>query len=355
MRYRAVAVSVVLTVAMAAGVVGAAPRHGGEVSDPTGAVDAHGWIDWHADELRADTGVDVGPPQTGWLPFHEFFEALLPETPRGETPSIEPPDEDDGRHLPDLAPLPAWAVMVDESIASTTVGDSALARLEGRDPFEGSRRALRFGVTIANRGLHSIEVVGVPEPQADGEERVRVNAMQCVRFAGPRVAGGGRACQEYAPVGSLSFHAQHGHFHFDGLARYRLLRDRGGRPDTSASGVVARSEKVGFCMGDTDWLGQEPILVDTGWYRECRHTTPHVPITFRQGISPSWGDSYGPSLAGQHLRIDGLADGFYWIEVAVNPGNAAGQPPLLETTRANNVSYRKVRLYADGTLVDELP
>lgn len=334
----------------------AAPRHTADVGDPTGSVSVQGWVEEDRGTLRHGAGVRVqpSPGNRDSVPLLRLAEALLPAPPQSlPSLSVEPPESTEGAQLPDLVPLPAWGVYMDESISAVAVGDQALATAQRRDPYAGSRRALRFGTTIANRGRHSLEIVGVPTPTGNAGEPIRIEASQCVRFAGPRVEGAERICQEYAQVGSLSLHPQHGHFHIDGFAQYRLLKDRGGKPDDSPSGVLTRSGKVGFCMGDTDWLGGGALVVDTGWYRECRHTTPNIPVTARQGVSPHWGDSYGPDLPGQFLLADKLPDGFYWIAITVNSGGP-GAVAIHETNRANNTSYRRIQVTKRGGWVNVL-
>lgn len=336
-----------------------AARHEVSGGAPGGLADARAWIDYREGRVAAGHQFDAHPPGApqgggGTRPpdlgaLQPFVDSVMPVTPNPEAwyiPPVEGPTTDAGPHLPDLVPMPAWDVYLDESEIGSTVGDFALDTATGAPP-PVSRKAIRFGATIANRGRHSLEVVGIPQPTGDQEDPVRVDARQCVRMAGPRVAGSERTCVEYRQVGSLVFHLQHGHFHIDGFAQYRLLRDAGGRPDERQ--VVSRSEKVGFCMGDTDWLSSGEMVADSGWYRECRHTAPHVPVTARQGVSPGWGDSYGSGLPGQHLVVEGVPDGVYWIAITVNPPNLPGAVSLFETNRANNTSYRKVQLLKGGT------
>ena len=359
--YRAKALMVGVALAMLVPLTAAAgPRHEASVNDPSRTVTVTAWAQEDDGSVRNGHEIRIVPPQQGdsgqpQPPSGVPFLNLIPPPPQpGQyyVPTAEAPDLGPGQHLPDLVPLPAWDVYLDESNIGTTVGDFVLATAEGEDPFGGSQKAIRFGVTIANIGKHSLEVIGVPQPNPGGEDPARVAASQCVRFAGPRVAGSGRVCQEYQPVGSLSLHAQHGHFHIDGFAQYRLMRDKKGKPDPKA--VVAHSEKVGFCMGDTDWLGKGNLAVDHGWYRECRHTAPNVPVTFRQGVSPGWGDSYGSGLPGQHLVVEGLPDGIYWIAVTVNPTNVPDAVRIFETNMNNNTSYRRVELSKGGTVARTL-
>ena len=363
--HRTIAGALTLAGALWLGGVSLAARHEVGAGDPAGVTSARGWVDYRSGDARVGHQLDVrppaggtpsgpgqppgAPPSTVLTPFLEALVGVPLDPSRWYVPPMEAPTVDDGPHLPDLLPAPAWAVYVDETFVGASAADSVLATVNGEDLAEGSRKAIRFGTTIINRGRHSLEVVGAPQPSGDAEDPIRVDARQCVRFAGARLAGAERTCVEYKPVGALAFHVQHGHFHIDGFAQYRLLRDHGGRPNEQA--VVSRSEKVGFCMGDTDWLGKGELVVDMGWYRECRHTTPHVPVTFRQGVSPDWGDSYGPDLPGQHLVIEGVPDGVYWIAITVNPAGVPGAVNLFETNRANNTSYRKLQLLKGGTEV----
>jgi len=356
MRGRRVAASALVVAVLGQGAMAAAgPRHEAGWTDPTRSAGAMVWVQEDRGDIRHGSSVRIAPGPPGGpsrVPYSDFLPSV-PDPDNSTLPSVEPPDSSAGMHLPDLVPLPASDVYAESSVISASAGDFVLATAQGNDPFAGAKKAIRFGTTITNAGRHSLEVIGLPTPTGEASDPVRVGASQCVRFAGPRLSGSARVCQEYRPVGSLVLHPQHGHFHIDGFAMYRLLKDAGGKPDRSPQGVVATSEKVGFCMGDTSWLGTKPLLVDTGWYRECRHTAPHIPVTFRQGISPQWGDTYGSDLAGQHLVVEKVPDGIYWIAITVNPGGP-GAVKLLESNMANNTSYRRVQLSKQGTVAKML-
>jgi len=122
----------------------------------------------------------------------------------------------------------------------------------------------------------------------------------------------------------------HGHWHYDGLARYRL-RDADGD-------VVARSGKVGFCFLDT-------TAVDLRLERPAWTLAPPVGGNFCLGrrpyerLDPGWGDLYVQSLPGQSLDVRRLPDGAYSLEVAVN---ADGR--LLESDLTNDVVARTLVL-----------
>jgi hypothetical protein len=122
----------------------------------------------------------------------------------------------------------------------------------------------------------------------------------------------------------------HGHWHVDGLARYRL-RDAAGR-------VVARSGKVGFCFLNT-------TPVDLRFERPAWTLVPPDDGNFCEGrrpferLDPGWGDLYVQSVAGQALDIRRVPNGAYRIEVAVNADGS-----LLESDRTNDVVARTVVL-----------
>lgn len=363
-RLAVLAVLAVLAGLLTASVASGAP-HPFRAQDPLGYAEAQGDFDLGPEHrLRLETRVAPRAPQSvedveamkrafPLLGLADPFTGLVPAPPAAdELPPVEPPEEQ-ASYLPDLAVLPAADIYLATEMPDMPSAADYLPSVVTGEPFgAGAKPAVRFGVTIANLGRHSLELIGRSAPAPDSEDRLRVEALQCITFGGPRVAGAERACTRYVPIGSMSFHAQHGHLHIDGLARYRLLRDRGGRPDTGPGGTVSTAEKVGFCLGDLAWLGSRRLAVDEGWYRECRHTTPHVPVTARQGISPSWGDTYGPGLPGQHLLLNGAPDGVYWIEVVVNPADRARTIDIHEATRANNVSYRKIRISRSGTVAE---
>lgn len=273
--------------------------------------------------------------------------------PRPPAPAevIDPAAAASPPHLPDLVALPAWDVYLDADDPADTFTDDLVAHVTRHDV--PTRAALRFGAAIVNRGAHSLELVALPRPAAPGQP-ASAELSQCVQFAGPRVLGAPRLCTGTAPVGTARFHQLHGHVHLEGFLRYRLLRDRGGRPDTSAQGVVARGQKNAFCLRDNMYEDPQPRL-DTGWYRDCRVTWPYAPASApRHGISPGWGNADGSGMPGQYLRVGKLADGLYWLEVTVNPPEIRAVAEVREANGANNTSYRRINVSRGGTVATAL-
>ena len=157
---------------------------------------------------------------------------------------------------------------------------------------EGPLPELAFDGWVQNRGDVPLELV------ADDPENP-TTAMQCVSWTG-------HVCREKRVVGEYEWHEEHSHFHFTDFADYQLRRlAPDGRPDYSDAGLLARSEKVSFCLVDAaliDLLDPAPPF-----YLSCGPTL--------QGVSPKWADVYGVGTPGQSLSIEGLGDGRYALIV----------------------------------------
>jgi hypothetical protein len=129
-------------------------------------------------------------------------------------------------------------------------------------------------------------------------------------------------------VGCFEFDPDHGHWHFDNYARYRLLTLDGHR--------LRAQSKVGFCMLDS--LSVDPDL--PGYSSTRRYTG--CPDLGLQGISVGWADVYGVNIPGQFIPIGGIPNGTYCLLGRADPDNR-----LMETDDANNVV--RTRILIDGT------
>jgi hypothetical protein len=201
--------------------------------------------------------------------------------------------------LPDLAPLPAEQISPD--------------RQSGRD-------LLTFASTIWNGGRGPVVVEGFRSSPT------RMDAYQLFYGHG-RLLGSRRA-------GDLVYDPQdgHHHWHYDGLARYRLLHEDGSAVQTSG--------KIGFCFGQVfpiDMRLPNAVFTPPPWLNTfCGHR--FSPST-RMRLDVGWGDMYTQFVAGQAFDITDVPNGTYQIEITVNNGGR-----LLETTAANNRSLRTVIL-----------
>jgi hypothetical protein len=135
-------------------------------------------------------------------------------------------------------------------------------------------------------------------------------------------------------VGCFEFDPDHGHWHFDNYARYRLLTLNGRR--------LRAESKVGFCMLDS--VSVDPGL--PGYSSTHRYTG--CPDLGLQGISVGWADVYGVNIPGQFIPIGGIPNGTYCLLGRADPDNR-----ILETDDANNVV--RTRILIDGTVASIRP
>lgn len=208
--------------------------------------------------------------------------------------------------------------------------DLTIAKVDdGNDP------ALRFAVSIANKGEYAFELVGRPEGYLSGSD---TTAEQCVAWATPRT------CSARRSIGTLGYHDAHGHYHFEDFALYELRRlKKNGMPNMRKKGLVATSEKVSFCLQDVTTDGDPGPLYATPWplYYGC---FAGMGI---QGISPGWLDIYGWRTTGQQIPLTGIADGTYALVIHTDPGNR-----VFEADDEDNVAVAGVVLTQDGKKVE---
>lgn len=165
-------------------------------------------------------------------------------------------------------PLPDLTVSAEAAAASFLIDEEVFppdscAIEEGCVTAAGRRRLLRFATMTPNIGEADL-VLGRPE---------------------------GTSGFEYA--------ACHGHYHFEGYARYELV-DRGGA-------IVATGHKQAFCLLDS-----------------ARVDIPGAPAAPRfhcefQGIQRGWADIYDAVLDCQWVDITDVPEGEYLLRISINP------------------------------------
>lgn len=136
-------------------------------------------------------------------------------------------------------------------------------------------------------------------------------------------------------VGTFQFEHRHGHLHLAGFARYELWSVG---ENWELDEIVAKNEKVGFCLMDN-------IVVDEGLI--APDAEPVYPIDCEadvQGISPGYGDVYVAQLYEQDIVITDLPDGRYALVNVANP-----EHDILEADYGNNVETTYLTL--DGRRV----
>lgn len=122
------------------------------------------------------------------------------------------------------------------------------------------------------------------------------------------------------PCGSFTYHAAHGHIHFDDWTIFRL---RQVLPGGGVGPVVGTGEKTSFCILEIHaYNSSAPGHNTAPSYSSCGQI---------QGLRPGWADVYGSSLTGQYIELTGIPDGVYWLEGVVDPNNL-----VLESNPNNN-------------------
>jgi hypothetical protein len=187
---------------------------------------------------------------------------------------------------------------------------------------EDDRRELLFSTEVANVGRGPLELVPAREDcDRDGDLGDDRTAYQSIR--------GRRGGERHVRAGCVVHHPAHGHWHFEGFARY-TLQHADGRP-------AARSRKVSFCLIDSARTSAVPDTVAG----EETYSSCGADVT--QGISTGWYDHYGAGLPGQSIDLRGLAPGRYRLVM-----RADYEDRLVERDEGNNRTVLLVDLLGDG-------
>jgi len=250
-------------------------------------VPAHAFQEHHQPPDTSSAGPNVGWYQPGFPPW----DVPDPSEPQPDIPAVE--------YLPDLRTLPP----TDLHIQILPEG----------------RRSLRLANTIWNSGQGPLELTG--EFNA-ATQRTRVH--QHIYTAD--------GDQHEILVGEFVWHPTHDHWHFDEFTLYELWTLK---PDYSLDKVVASSDKLSYCVMDTNIIDREnPRFVPRRGYGGCGQR--------RQGLSVGWGDTYKATFDGQALDLTGLPDGFYALTSSVNP-NAV----IIEEKYTNNSARVYLAIWGD--------
>ena len=215
-----------------------------------------------------------------------------------------------GALLPDL--VPDQQVLADDHVV-------------WRDPKTG-QFLLAFSAGIMNLGAGTLNVVGYRDPVAGSvPDPNEIPAYQ-------RLFHPDGSCDEL-PVGVMSYHEDHHHWHLEGVMTYELLNAKGK--------AVKPTTKVAFCLADIAVVDATlPGSPTAPAYNGC---DPNRSSTYvNTGTSIGWEDIYDKMLFGQNFEVTDLmaqAQAWYFIRQTVD---AAGI--LHEQNNGNNVTGIWVRL-----------
>ncbi|MCI0746897.1 MAG: hypothetical protein L0Y58_15960 [Verrucomicrobia subdivision 3 bacterium] len=184
--------------------------------------------------------------------------------------------------LPDLT---IWSGSVNPQVTYRTFASSDCEVVEGCAT-PGTRRLINFTSEIRNVGSADL-VLGRPE---------------------------GNPLFVWAPC--------HGHYHFEGVAEYRLLDDSGN--------VVVFGRKMAFC------------IEDTYRWRATASAAKRYSCGGTQGLQQGWADVYDAAVPCQWVDITGLPGGNYVLELVIDPDNR-----ILEDSESNNITRVPVSFPSD--------
>jgi hypothetical protein len=191
----------------------------------------------------------------------------------------------------------------------------------------GTVRRLFFANTIGNIGEGPLEL------RAENDAATGLtNAIQEIyTHTGPigGKGGGQITLVSSSTIGTFVFHPAHNHWHMEDFARYEL---RAINPDGSTGAVLATTDKVSFCMIDTDIFDMTLPHYNMGLAHSCGQNA-------RQGVRVGRGDTYSASLPDQFIDITTIPDGTYRLVSVADP-NATGRPGgrLIELNDHNNAA-----------------
>ena len=208
--------------------------------------------------------------------------------------------------LPNLQPLPAYELSL--------------------RPIFGGGTELVFSTLTTNAGLGPLHMVAgeLTEP---GHQSI----YQRIHFSDGTFKD--------TLAGVFVLHEEHGHFHVEEYAEYRLEKE-------FAPGASTRiGQKTSFCLLDTNRVDRKLANAPKrAVFTRCDD------FEFGQGISVGWGDAYRSHLPGQSIDVSGLESGNYLLTMIADPNDN-----ILETDEGDNSSTIRIHLDMEAMTVDGLP
>lgn len=209
-------------------------------------------------------------------------------------------------HLPDLIALKPY------DLSLQTVGGG-----RGSPP----QKRIRLGFKSANIGNGPLQLTSVNNPST-GE----TDAFQDIFTHN---ATNQFSVQSTQPVGTFIFHPAHNHWHLDNYAKYELVQDNNGVP----GGTLKTGVKVSFCIIETfTYSAAVPHFQAGGNYNSCGANAIY-------GLSPGMGDEYHSGLAGQHVVINNIPNGIYWLRATADPSDQ-----IDEENETNNSAQVRIQI-----------
>jgi hypothetical protein len=201
-----------------------------------------------------------------------------------------------------------------------------------------TEKRLRFQTIIWNAGVGKFEVRGS-----------RPNTLTSRMTIKQRVYRTDGTYRSIDVPNTYGFYAGDGHDHWH-VFKLQEFTIRPLNADGTSGPVAGRGAKTGFCFYDNvKWNLTLPGAPQSASYTNCGTKSS---LSVREGLSVGWGDRYSASTAYQWIKINGLKDGNYRIQVIADPGNR-----FLESTETNNTSSTYIRISGNTVtlLADQSP
>jgi hypothetical protein len=176
--------------------------------------------------------------------------------------------------------------------------------LDQDEPTEPGRTLLRVSTATPNIGAGQLELRGGSTAPGVYQRIYRADGSSYERFAG-----------------NFTFHAGHGHLHFDNWINLHL---RAVLTNGGVGAIIASGDKTSFAI--IDLVHYDPSL--PGSPNSGQYNGGLV-----QGLSVGWADIYSADLQDQWIDVTDIPSGRYWLEGIVDPANS-----ILESNETNNSS-----------------
>lgn len=171
--------------------------------------------------------------------------------------------------------------------------------LDQQEPTQPGRTLLRVSTATPNTGAGNLELHGSSTTPGVYQRVFRADGGYADRYAG-----------------NFTFHAGHGHLHFDNWINLHLRRVL---TNDGVGDIVASGDKTSFAIIDLSRYSGTKASQYTGG--------------LIQGLTAGWMDIYGSNLQDQWIDVTTVPSGRYWLEAVVDPANS-----IVELNESNNAA-----------------
>jgi len=195
---------------------------------------------------------------------------------------------------------------------------------------DGATRCLRYSFALGNAGAGPFDLRWTADQTSTGHD-----VFQCLARADGTVAA--------HEAGTGSYHATHGHWHYDDVVWHRLY-------SLAADGTLTPAgdgKKIGYSPADQGIVRWDEFTQDRAGTSASAGSCV-AGANRRLGLSRGWGDAYRYQRAGNYVDFNVNNDGEYVVHTVVDPTGH-----LRETDDSDNVFYTHIRVTGNDVEVLE--